>query len=119
MKIMYLLLSVVINSFLALLLPFILVWFVGCISAVMFYLGYDGGVDQGEESLGIYIILFTAILIFVFANVIFIGNRIVYENLRTTKTAFTLITICFFIAAWIANSIWDPFHIMWKFNEWY
>lgn len=116
-KIRYLHLCILINAFLALFLPFLII----CTAAFILYTGflmgyYDGSDMRGEEFASFLFLPITVFLLFVFGYVLIVGNRIIYQELRITKTLYTFMAVCIFISTWILNTLIDPFDMMWHFS---
>ncbi len=117
----YYMLTLLLNSVLALLLPYLLLLFIIDAEYIMYAAGtLDSSAAahmRGEGDLLPFFILFTLIFTAAFLFFLIVFNRIIYRKLHTTKLEFIAAIAAIFIFVLILDLVIDPFHFMWRYRD--
>lgn len=117
----YYLLTLILNSVLSLLLPYLYVLFIIDVEYIKLVMGtLDPGAAahmRGEEDMLPLFIFFTLIFTTAFLLPLVFFNHKIYHELHTTKLKYIAAVVSIFIFVLILDLVIDPFNFMWRFKS--
>lgn len=110
------------NTVLAVLLPYLFVFFVAVIEMIMYVMGYldsnNAAQLRGDESLLPIVIVFTLIFTTAFLWALIFGNRMIYRQIMILKSRYIAATVGILVIVFCLDMIiLDPLTIMWRFKH--